>query len=319
MVLWSCISCSKPFTRKGDLTRHQLLHTGIKPHVCPTCGKGFAQFSGLKTHLNVHTKAKPYICGIGICKKAFGDPSSCTRHRKETHRPEGAYKCPLLDCGTRIKRRSAFVKHLQKHGIDPHEVDINAIALESASVPEGHSRSHRLPPRIPSQAGHVQERESSMSSSGTDSPLSSCSPLLDPSFNVGSEVSLASQESEEYLNPPSSSYSLSSSTRYPLLEQTRPLASHAMMASHEVFFGGVSENFGHGNDAAFPWADYSFFPSPFDITIVDTSSDKNSTFSRSQTSSPLSSCSSLDVPNSLDHSEFLSGHTSRDFFFFSAP
>ncbi|KAF9238749.1 hypothetical protein BU15DRAFT_18884, partial [Melanogaster broomeanus] len=94
--------CSKTFVRKGDLTRHELLHTGIKPHVCETCGKGFSQFSGLKTHRNIHSKNKPYICGIGTCKKAFGDPSSCTRHRKETHRREGAYKCVVGDCGTRF-------------------------------------------------------------------------------------------------------------------------------------------------------------------------------------------------------------------------
>lgn len=47
------------------------------------------------------SKAKPHICGIGTCTKAFGDPSSRTRHRKETHRREGAYKCIITDCATR--------------------------------------------------------------------------------------------------------------------------------------------------------------------------------------------------------------------------
>ncbi|KAF8559185.1 hypothetical protein OG21DRAFT_1481033 [Imleria badia] len=132
MSLWSCPTCAKSFARKGDLTRHQAIHTGIKPHICETCGKGFRQFSGLKTHLNVHSKAKPYVCGIGTCKKAFGDPSSRTRHRKETHRREGAYKCIIIDCGTRIKRRSAFVAHLRKHGFDPNSLDLDAIASQSS-------------------------------------------------------------------------------------------------------------------------------------------------------------------------------------------
>ncbi|KAG8218542.1 hypothetical protein J3R82DRAFT_4183 [Butyriboletus roseoflavus] len=80
----------------------------------------------------VSSKAKPFICGIGTCTKAFGDPSSRTRHRKETHRREGAYKCIITDCGTRIKRRSAFVAHLRKHGLDPNSLDLDAIVLQSS-------------------------------------------------------------------------------------------------------------------------------------------------------------------------------------------
>lgn len=148
MSTWSCSSCPKSFTRKGDLTRHQLLHTGIKPHMCDTCKKGFAQYSGLKTHLNTHTKAKPYVCGIGTCMKAFSDPSSCTRHRKETHRREGAYKCTVPECGTRIKRRSAFVAHMKKHGIDARTLDLDAIASSADKNTSQQSTFHFLPPQV---------------------------------------------------------------------------------------------------------------------------------------------------------------------------
>ncbi|KAG0709878.1 hypothetical protein DFH29DRAFT_1065072 [Suillus ampliporus] len=147
-VTWTCMSCPKTFARRGDMTRHQQLHTGIKPHVCETCGKGFAQYSGLKTHRNTHTKAKPYACGIGTCTKAFSDPSSCTRHRKETHRREGAYKCVVPECGTRIKRRSAFVAHLKKHGIDPRTLDLNAIAKSADKNNSQQSDFHFLPPFV---------------------------------------------------------------------------------------------------------------------------------------------------------------------------
>ncbi|KAG2349147.1 hypothetical protein BDR05DRAFT_404386 [Suillus weaverae] len=148
MSTWSCSSCPKSFSRKGDLTRHQLLHTGIKPHICETCKKGFAQYSGLKTHRNTHTKAKPYVCGIGTCMKAFSDPSSCTRHRKETHRREGAYKCTVPECGTRIKRRSAFVAHMKKHGIDARKLDLNAIASSADKNTSQQSDFHFLPPQV---------------------------------------------------------------------------------------------------------------------------------------------------------------------------
>ncbi|KAJ8597390.1 hypothetical protein M405DRAFT_780103, partial [Rhizopogon salebrosus TDB-379] len=148
MSTWMCPSCPKSFSRKGDLTRHQLLHTGIKPHKCEMCGKGFAQYSGLKTHRNTHTKAKPYVCGIGTCMKAFSDPSSCTRHRKETHRREGAYKCIVPECGTRIKRRSAFVAHMKKHDIDVRALDMDAI-VSSANKSNSKESFHFLPPYIP--------------------------------------------------------------------------------------------------------------------------------------------------------------------------
>jgi len=47
------------------------------------------------------TKVKPFKCGINNCSSAFGDPSSCTRHRKETHGRLGAYQCPQRGCTSR--------------------------------------------------------------------------------------------------------------------------------------------------------------------------------------------------------------------------
>ncbi|KAF8165557.1 hypothetical protein B0H34DRAFT_243418 [Crassisporium funariophilum] len=132
---WRCSECPKSFGRKGDLTRHKLLHDGIKPHVCDECEKAFSQYSGLKTHRNVHTKVKPFVCGFNACVASFGDPSSCARHRKETHRRVGAYRCPFPRCKSSIKRRSAFSAHLKKHNIDITKVDIDSLAPPLLPVP----------------------------------------------------------------------------------------------------------------------------------------------------------------------------------------
>ncbi|KAJ7639057.1 hypothetical protein FB45DRAFT_419250 [Roridomyces roridus] len=126
MSEFPCSQCSRSFTRKGDLARHSHVHTGVRPYVCPECGKAFSQSSGLKTHFNTHTGEKPYLCGISSCESAFGDPSSCARHRKERHRVVGGYKCPDSSCrSTTIKRRSAFSSHLRKHGDKYAGVDID--------------------------------------------------------------------------------------------------------------------------------------------------------------------------------------------------
>ncbi|KAJ7129421.1 hypothetical protein C8R44DRAFT_666139 [Mycena epipterygia] len=124
MTAWPCSECPKSFTRKGDLSRHSLLHAGYRPHGCSECGKSFAQHSGLKTHMNVHTRVKPFQCGTGSCQAAFGDPSSRARHRKETHSPVGVYQCPDSRCKSSIKRRSAFTAHLRKHGMKYAGVNI---------------------------------------------------------------------------------------------------------------------------------------------------------------------------------------------------
>ncbi|KAF9057932.1 hypothetical protein BJ165DRAFT_92456 [Panaeolus papilionaceus] len=125
---YRCDTCNSYFKRKGDLTRHVKLHKGIRSYVCQICTKPFSQQSGLKTHLNVHSGEKPYACNFDDCPAVFGDPSSAARHRKETHRRLGAYRCPIPGCGSSIKRRSAFAHHLRKHAIDPDDYDIDSLA-----------------------------------------------------------------------------------------------------------------------------------------------------------------------------------------------
>ncbi|XP_070546746.1 uncharacterized protein [Ptychodera flava] len=54
----TCKLCDKSFTRRDNLMRHILLHTGEKRYECRECGKRFAQKGNVKTHQRVHAKKR---------------------------------------------------------------------------------------------------------------------------------------------------------------------------------------------------------------------------------------------------------------------
>jgi hypothetical protein len=132
--------------------------------------------------------------------KAFSDPSSCTRHRKETHRREGAYKCTIPECGTRsvltiavgilpsgscsarIKRRSAFVAHMKKHGIDARNLDLDAIASSADKNTSQQSTFHFLPPQV-ADAPYCPPLETSLPGVTNDNVAHWVSPALIPTSN----------------------------------------------------------------------------------------------------------------------------------------
>uniref|UniRef100_A0A2A4K524 Uncharacterized protein n=1 Tax=Heliothis virescens TaxID=7102 RepID=A0A2A4K524_HELVI len=59
-IKYSCPTCRMQFTTKASVKRHQLTHTGEKPHECTLCEKRFKQKCSMKLHYRtVHLK-EPY-------------------------------------------------------------------------------------------------------------------------------------------------------------------------------------------------------------------------------------------------------------------
>uniref|UniRef100_A0A3Q2NUL0 Zinc finger protein 11-like n=1 Tax=Fundulus heteroclitus TaxID=8078 RepID=A0A3Q2NUL0_FUNHE len=105
-VRYPCKSCGKQFMKETSLKRHELIHTGERPHQCTVCGKTFLTANELRLHNRYHTGERPYKCDV--CGKAFIQSGYLKSHVR-IHTGEKPFKCDVCDKSFRLSY------HMKKH------------------------------------------------------------------------------------------------------------------------------------------------------------------------------------------------------------
>jgi len=108
--LYSCSTCHKHFRSNSHLTRHQQVHTGVRPYQCSVCEKRFSEPSSVKRHMYIHTNEAPHACPT--CGHRYSSPCYLREHML-SHTGERPNKCPV--CEKQYSRAGHLTRHLRQH------------------------------------------------------------------------------------------------------------------------------------------------------------------------------------------------------------
>ena len=76
---YKCDVCTKMFTHAGSLSKHKLIHAGIRKYHCNICQKSFMDSTALRNHKLIHAGIKNYQCDI--CNKKYTTSSNLKNHK----------------------------------------------------------------------------------------------------------------------------------------------------------------------------------------------------------------------------------------------
>jgi len=111
-IRYACHICSKSLSRKNDLKRHVMLHTGERKFSCSFCATRFVSKGDLNKHVRSHTGEKPYQCDFPRCSKSFSLKGDLNKHRR-IHSEDKRFKCE--QCQYRCIQSTDLKNHMLIH------------------------------------------------------------------------------------------------------------------------------------------------------------------------------------------------------------
>jgi len=146
--LLRCEHCSNVFKKRGDYTRHQIVHSKKKNFTCThigkdlkVCGKQFGLKGDLNRHVDsVHLKTKAWVCDVKSCGKSFALKGNLARHKKTVHGNE-RFPCTIFGCSKCFTQKTDLNRHLKIHS---GEREHNCVVKDCGKkfVQKAHLRTH---------------------------------------------------------------------------------------------------------------------------------------------------------------------------------
>ncbi|RLU22806.1 hypothetical protein DMN91_005084 [Ooceraea biroi] len=93
---FECSTCQEFFARRGDLNRHMVKHSDVRPYKCMVCEKTFKRSSTVNNHMQLHSGVT-YTCDA--CGFVTMNKLSLKTHNRRVHQRDFRFRCDRCDKG----------------------------------------------------------------------------------------------------------------------------------------------------------------------------------------------------------------------------